>query len=404
VPDSILLDSAQFLDMLSRDRITRIVLVPSLLRVLLESLTERQHNLPALKLWITSGEALMPDLCQQFQTKLPDAVLLNLYGSCEVSADVTAHVVSESVSHIPIGSPISNTEAYILDRHRQPVPINVAGELYIGGAGLAAGYLHRPELTRERFIPDPFCPQTGARLFRTGDLARYRADGQIEFLGRLDHQVKIRGYRVEVGEIEAALAQHPDIKAAVVTAQKSPGDFQLVAYWIGQASGTAPTELRKFLASRLPGFMIPASFIRLEELPLNPNGKVDRSKLASVSIIRSPDEQPLISPKTDIEKKLVEIWQHILQIEQVGVEDNFFDLGGHSLLLMRVHNQLEVRLNCQISIVELFQYPTIRALAQRLDQPSQAPNPLVAESSHSPTNRKQRMQRQRAVRTRFKTS
>ena len=406
VPDSILLDSAQFLDMLGCDRITRIVLVPSLLRVLLESLEEYPHSLPALKLWIASGEVLTPDVCQQFQNRLPNAVLLNLYGSSEVSADVTAHAVSAPANSVPIGSPISNTEVYILDRHRQPVPINVAGELYIGGAGLAAGYLHRPKLTNERFIPHLFCSEPEAKLFKTGDLARYRSNGQIEFLGRVDDQIKVRGYRIEVGEIEAALAQHSGIKESVVTAQTDrSGDFKLVAYWIGASAQTpAATELRQFLASKLPGFMVPSSFIRLEKLPLNPNGKVDRSKLASVSVVHTPSTQSFISPKTDIEEKLVEIWKHILQTEHVGVEDNFFDLGGHSLLMMRVHNQLEVRLNCKISIVELFQYPTIRTLAQRLSQPSQDSS-LVAkqESTTSPKNRKGLMHRQRAVRTRLKS-
>ncbi|MEM1255608.1 MAG: amino acid adenylation domain-containing protein [Cyanobacteria bacterium P01_H01_bin.21] len=406
VPDSILMDSSRFLDMLACDRITRIVLVPSLLRVLLESLEENPHSLPALKLWIASGEVLTPDVCQQFQNRLPNAVLLNLYGSSEVSADVTAHAVSAPANSVPIGSPISNTEVYILDRHRQPVPINVAGELYIGGAGLAAGYLHRPKLTNERFIPHLFCSEPEAKLFKTGDLARYRSNGQIEFLGRVDDQIKVRGYRIEVGEIEAALAQHSGIKESVVTAQTDrSGDFKLVAYWIGASAQTpAATELRQFLASKLPGFMVPSSFIRLEKLPLNPNGKVDRSKLTSVSVVHTPSTQSFISPKTDIEEKLVEIWKHILQTEHVGVEDNFFDLGGHSLLMMRVHNQLEVRLNCKISIVELFQYPTIRTLAQRLSQPSQDSS-LVAkqESTTSPKNRKGLMHRQRAVRTRLKS-
>ncbi|ESA35630.1 amino acid adenylation domain protein [Leptolyngbya sp. Heron Island J] len=410
IPDSILIDSSRLLDMLACDRITRIVLVPSLLQVLLEALAELQYSLPDLKLWITSGEALTPDVCQQFQNRLPNAVLLNLYGSSEVAADVTAYAVSAPqlpVNSLPIGRPIANTEVYILDRHRQPVPINVAGELYIGGAGLAAGYLHRPELTNERFIPHLFCSQTEAKLFKTGDLARYRANGQIEFLGRVDHQVKVRGYRIEVGEIEAVLAQHPDIKASVVTTAQTEysGDFKLVAYWI-RASGQTPTAaaLRQFLARKLPGFMIPSSFTRLEEFPLNPNGKVNRLKLAAISVTRNHSIQPFISPKTDMEEKLVEIWKNILQTEQVGVEDNFFDLGGHSLLLMRVHNQLEVRLNSKISIVELFKYSTIRTLAQRLGQPSQESRRVAEqESTSSPKNRKVLMQRQKAVRTRLKT-
>jgi acyl carrier protein len=244
-------------------------------------------------------------------------------------------------------------------------------ELHIGGAGLARGYLHRDELTREKFIPDPFNPNPGALLYKTGDLARYLPDGNIECLGRGDHQVKIRGFRIELGEIESVMNQHPAVKSSTVVAREdTPGDKRLVAYLVGRGTVPSLTEMRNFLGKKLPNQMIPVAFVLLDMLPLTPNGKLDRNALPPPDLGILQASTQYAAPHTPTEQFLTDIWAKELGLQKVGIHDNFFDLGGHSLLLVRIQTRLSEKLETKVSIVELFQYPTISSLARHLSQPA----------------------------------
>jgi acyl carrier protein len=273
------------------------------------------------------------------------ATLLNGYGPTEATISVLFHrcVRSNKSRSVSIGRPIANVQIFILDRQLQSVPIGVPGELYIGGACLARGYLRHPDVTAERFIPNPFSYTPGARLYKTGDLARYLPDGNIEFLGRIDFQVKIRGFRIELGEIEAVLRQHSGVHETVVLArEESPHDKRLVAYVVA-VRGSTPSinELRQFLKQSLPEYMIPSVFVFLDALPLTPNGKVDRRALPAPDQSRPDVEAPFVAPRTPVEETIAAIWREILGVEQVSVYDNFFDLGGHSLLVMQVIAKIE---------------------------------------------------------------
>jgi acyl carrier protein len=265
---------------------------------------------------------------------------------------------------------IANTQIYILDRRFEPVPPGVAGELFIGGNGVVRGYLDRRSLTAEKFLPDPFSSEPGARLYRTGDLARFRADGVIEFLGRLDHQVKVRGYRIELGEIEAVLSRHPDIAENVVVAREDgQGDKRLVAYFVNASEKTITVnDLRGYLRERLPEYMIPAAFIALPSLPLTPNGKLNRLALPAPENLRPELEVEYVAPRTEPEQIIARIWQEVLHVEKPGVNDNFFDLGGNSLLLVRVHSKLREAFAKDISLIEMFRYPTINLLVKLVAQ------------------------------------
>ncbi|MCA1568672.1 MAG: amino acid adenylation domain-containing protein [Acidobacteria bacterium] len=371
VPDETAKDPRRLLAYLAAWRVTRLVVVPSLLRMLLDSDEDIQSRLPNLKYWVTSGEALSRELLQLFREQLPQATLINLYGSSEVAADVTcyeAHEEIEGVS-VPIGRPIANSQAYLLDSTIRPVPVGVTGELYVGGAGLARGYLNRPALTAEKFVPHPFSAEPGARLYKTGDLARYRPDGEIEFLGRADHQVKVRGHRIELGEVEAALAAHPSVReSAVVLGEDTAGEARLVAYVVAKASvETAGDELRRFLQEKLPAFMIPAVFVRLDALPLMPSGKVDRCALPAPEEKDLHRERDYVAPRTPLEEQLAGIWAEVLSLKQVGARDNFFELGGHSLTATRVVSQVRERLHTELTLRQLFTYPTLAELAQQIE-------------------------------------
>jgi acyl carrier protein len=260
----------------------------------------------------------------------------------------------------------------VLDEALQPTPIGVPGELYIGGDGLARGYLNRPELTKERFIEwNRFNSQqsTVNTLYKTGDLVRYLPDGNIEFLGRIDNQVKIRGFRIELGEIEREIAQHPDVRENVVLArQDATGEKRLIAYIVPHQGSTYRQEqLRSFLQQRLPEYMLPSAFVILASLPLNANGKVDRHKLPAPSRERPQLEQVYVAPQTDLQRQLVNIWSDLLNIEPVGVDDNFFDLGATSTLMMQIAARIQQELGIELSVVKLFQYPTIAGLAKYLN-------------------------------------
>lgn len=308
--------------------------------------------------------------------------LINVYGPTETTTFATwykVEEVDEDATSVPIGRPIANTTAYLLDRHRNPVPVGVTGELHIGGPGVARGYLNRPELTAERFVPDPFCPAPGARLYKTGDLARYRADGNIEFLGRLDEQVKIRGFRIEPGEIEATLARCPGVKEAVVIARpprpgrgarpagKESADTRLVAFVVPLSRpGPSAEVLRDYLGSKLPGYMVPSAFVTLDSLPVTANGKVDRKALPDAEPIDRIPGETLVRPRNDIERRLVAAWERVLGVSPVGIRDDFFELGGHSLLAARLFSEIEKEFGRRLPLAVLFDRGTVEHLARVL--------------------------------------
>jgi acyl-coenzyme A synthetase/AMP-(fatty) acid ligase len=260
---------------------------------------------------------------------------------------------------VPIGTPIANTRVYVLDQHLSPVPMGVPGELYIGGDGLARGYLGRSGPTAERFLPDPFGPERGSRMYRTGDRVRWLAEGALEFLGRLDEQVKVRGYRVEPAEVEAALAGHPAVREAAVVAREGPGgEKHLIAYVVGPA---LTGELSRFLQRRLPDYMVPAAFVVLEALPLNPSGKVDRAALPAVEPV---SEVAYVTPDTSEEAAVAAIWAEVLGVSRVGLHDNFFALGGHSLLATQIIARIRTKLAVDLPLRLLFERPTVSGLVE----------------------------------------
>jgi amino acid adenylation domain-containing protein len=317
-----------------KHEITILQLVPSQLQLLLA--TPDFFRCTSLRNVFCGGEPLRIALVNQLFQRLPTAKLHNLYGPSEATIDTTIWPCKPlpPQASVPIGRPIANVQTYILDSHLQPVPIGVSAELYIGGTGVGRGYLNRPELTSEGFIPDPFRDNPKARLYKTGDMAYYRADGNIEFLGRFDDQVKIRGFRIELGEIEVVLSQHPAVKEVVVLAREdSAGDKRLVAYFIPQP-GQTPTinELRGYLLMNLPEYMVPANFIPLDVFPLTSNDKIDRRSLPVPDHFRPELEASFVAPRTLTEKKLAHIWIDLLMVEKIGIHDDFFELGGHSLL------------------------------------------------------------------------
>jgi acyl carrier protein len=291
--------------------------------------------------------------------------LLNLYGPSE---DTTFSTVADvgPEGEPTIGRILTNSWGYILDRRLRPVPAGVAGELYLGGAGISRGYLGRPDLTAERYVPDPFPRIPGGRVYKTGDLVRLRNDGELEFLGRLDHQVKIRGFRVELGEIEAALLAYPPVRDAAVLALGEGGDRKLVAYVAGEADSAA---LRDYLKEKLPDYMVPAAFISLPVLPLTPNGKVDRRALARMA----PEPQggaaeAYVAPRNPIEEILVTLWAEVLGVDRVGVHDDFFDLGGHSLLGVQLVSRVREMFGVKLSVRTVFTSATVAEMAELVEE------------------------------------
>lgn len=355
-------------DYFARYPVDCLKIVPSHLEVLMTSSCP-ERILPRKRL-VLGGEAANWDLIKNLQELAPDCVILNHYGPTETTIGVTTYRVEKGQSDNrsatpPIGRPIANTQVYILDQRLQPVPIWVPGELYIGGDNVTRGYLNRPELTAERFVRNPFTDDLEDRLYRTGDLARYLPDGNIEFLGRLDHQVKIRGFRIELREIETVLGQHPAVRETVILAREdTPGDKRLVAYVLSNRK-SCPTagELRSFLKTNLPDYMLPAAFVFLDALPLTPNGKVNRSALPAPDQIRPELECAFVSPRTSLEEALAGIWAGLLRLDQIGVHDNFFDLGGHSLLATQVVSRIRTAFQVELPLRSLFETPTIAELA-----------------------------------------
>jgi amino acid adenylation domain-containing protein len=361
-------DPAYLADAIRRHRITTLHFVPSMLQVFLEHAEASQCL--SLKRVVCSGEALPSALARRCAERLPHATLYNLYGPTEAAVDVTAWTcpATEIPDAVPIGRPIANTQIYILDRYGAAVPAGVAGELHIAGVQVARGYLNRPELTAERFVADPFAARAGARMYKTGDLARWQDDGNIEYLGRNDFQVKLRGFRIELGEIEARLAEHEAVREAVVLAcEERAGEKRLVAYYT--ASPERPelsvAELRAFLGERLPEYMVPAVYVPLDAMPLSPNGKLDRKALPAPDggAVAARAYEP---PQGEIEKTLAAICQELLHVERVGRHDSFFELGGHSLLatqlIAKVRNQMAV----DLALKTVFERPSIAELAQSI--------------------------------------
>lgn len=331
-------------------------IVPSHLNALLTT-ANPEEILPS-QLLILGGEAASWDLVTQVQQLKPSCQILNHYGPTEATIGVLTYKVEHKAAPskaVPLGRPLANTQIYLLDEHLQPVPIYVPGELYIGGANLARGYLNRPELTQERFIPNPFTEVEGSRLYKTGDLARYLPDGNIEFLGRCDRQVKIHGFRIELEEVEAILRQHPDVRQAVATVREE----RLVAYVVSQPTSTS--DLRQFMQERLPEYMVPTAFVILNTIPLTANGKVDYQALPAPELAAEL-EKTYIAPRTPQEEQLAKIWAEILGLKQVGIGDNFFELGGDSILSIQVISKAN-QAGLQLTPKQLFEHQTIAELA-----------------------------------------
>jgi amino acid adenylation domain-containing protein len=356
-------DGFRVLHHITTQNATVLQATPSTWRMLLDA---KWPGNPKLKM-LCGGEALPRELANQLLAK--GGELWNMYGPTETTIWSAAARVLADNAPITIGEPIANTQLHILDPHLQPVPMGVTGELHIGGLGLARGYRNRAELTAERFIADPFSSEPGARLYKTGDVARLRAKGQIEVLGRLDHQVKIRGFRIELGEIEARIGEHPQVKEVVVTAREDqPGRKQLVAYLILQPGLAAPLvpDLRAYLETKLPDYMIPAFFEELTAFPRTPNGKINRKALPAPKTQAALPNRPYVAPRNPIETKLAEIWSQVLGREKVGIEDNIFEIGGDSLLIFRIAARAN-EAGLPITIRQFFQHRTITDLVGQLD-------------------------------------
>jgi amino acid adenylation domain-containing protein len=361
-------DGLRLLDLLRRSNATIMQATPATWRVLLES---GWRGDPTLRV-LCGGEAFPLDLAARLQSL--GLEIWNLYGPTETtiwSSLSPLHQDPPPETSVSIGRPIANTTLYVLDSKLRLLPAGVPGDLYIGGEGVARGYLRRPSLTASVFLPDPFSQQPGARLYRTGDIARLLDDGRIECLGRTDHQTKLHGFRIELGEIEAVLAEHPNVKQAVAAVQGE----RLIAYLVPQGDAAPINELRQLLESRLPRYMVPAAFVTLSALPLTANGKVDRRALPDATAA-TPDT-PAAPPSNAMEETLAAIWREVLTRDAIGVHDNFFDLGGHSLLLVQVQLRIRDRLGLEVGVMELFEYPNIAALAQHLDG-SRASRPVAA--------------------------
>jgi amino acid adenylation domain-containing protein len=365
-------DPEQLLGTLAREAVTRIVLVPSLLRMLLENAPRLGERVPRLRLWTSSGEVLPRDLVIRFREAFPGAVLLNLYGSAEVAGDATWYEVGEEdcrATSVSIGKPIGNLQVYILDEQRNPVPVGVRGEIYVGGAGLARGYWGRGELTAERFVRNPFGAEQ-SRLYRTGDVGRWRANGEIEYLGRADNQIKLRGMRIELGEIEAVLGRHGGVGEAVVVLSGEQEQPRLMAYVKGKdgRGRITASELRQYLRGKLPEHMVPGSYREVERWPLLPSGKVDRRALAEGRGKALGEGEAHAGPRNEVERKLAEMWQELLKVERVGIDQNFFELGGHSLLALQVMARIRSQLGVELAVRSLFEGATIAELGVEVEK------------------------------------
>ena len=398
-------DPLALLRFLAAQGVERLFLPYVALQQLAEAAGAAQIFPPSLREVVTAGEPLRitPAIAALFAAT--GAGLHNQYGPTEshvVSAYRLPAGVADWPTLPPIGRPIANARLYLLDADRQPVPIGVAGEIHIGGESLAQGYWNRPELTAERFIADPYAP-SGGRMYRTGDFARRRPDGEIQFLGRMDHQVKLRGFRIELGEVESVLGHHPEVREAVaVVREDQPGNPRLVAYVTPAAAVPDPAALAAFLKSRLPDYMIPSAFVALEALPLTASGKLDRRALPEPD--RAAPASAYLAPATATETLIAAIWAGVLGRERIGTDANFFDLGGHSLLVIKVRSELQERLQREIAVVDLFRHPTIARLARHLDQGTPAHDPVAGAEARAHQQRDAFKQRRLAMQRRTRNA
>ncbi len=353
------IDGLALMQKIEKHGVTVLQATPATFRLLMEAGWQGNPTLKAL----VGGEPLPRALANQMCERT--AEVWNMYGPTETTVWSTVQKVEKREGFISIGRPIDNTQIYILDKLMQPVPIGVSGELYIGGDGVARGYLNRAELTAEKFLPNPF--MEGGRIYRTGDLARYIADGTMQFFGRADHQIKLRGYRIELGEIETVLAQHPSVRQNVVIVREdTPGNPRLVAYLVTDGHTPDAGEWRTYLREKLPDYMIPSAFIALEALPLTPNGKIDRKALPAPDSSLFAEDKTYVAPRTEVEEKIAAIWGAVLGLERVSVQDSFFELGGHSLLAMRIFAGIEKEFGKRLPLTTLFTTPTVEGLAELL--------------------------------------
>jgi amino acid adenylation domain-containing protein len=359
-------DAAALVRIIRDEQITVVHFVPSMLQVFLQA--PGVSSCTSLRHVFCSGESLSLGLQHEFFNRL-SCELHNLYGPTEASIDVTAWRCRPGTDRVPIGGPIANTRVHVLDANLECVPVGATGELYVGGAGLARGYLGRPGLTAERFVPDPHSAQPGGRLYRTSDVVRRLTDGQLEYVARTDHQVKIRGHRVELGEVEAVLREHPAVRDAVVVAPEDAGGVRhLVAYTVPTAGDAiSGAALRRFLAARLPAQMLPSSFVALPALPLGVHGKIDRAALSMPAAVRPELERDCAAPRTPTEAELAALWAEVLRVDQVGVDDDFFDSGGDSLRATQLVSRIAFRMGRELPVRAVFDAPTVSQLAAVVD-------------------------------------
>jgi amino acid adenylation domain-containing protein/FkbM family methyltransferase len=373
------LDPEYVARVIQEKKITTLHFVPSALRAFLES--AGVEKCAGVRRVICSGEVLSKDLQSIFFSRF-HSELHNLYGPTEAAVDVTSWACEQNHSRrgVPIGEPIANTQVYVLDELMEPTPIGIPGELYIGGAGLARGYLGRAELTAERFIANPFSATPGERLYRTGDLARYMPDGNLEFLGRIDDQVKISGHRVEPREVEEVIQSHTAVQQVAVVAEEDGNLLRLIAYIVPREGHVINAfDVKRHIRQKLPEPMVPGAIVEIKELPLTASGKINRKRLPKAESIKPAVTESDKAPRTEIERFITEIWQEHLQMPSIGVDDNFFDLGGHSMMILPIHARLASRFEDRITVIDLFTYPTVAALAKYLEQPQdEAPLELAA--------------------------
>jgi acyl-coenzyme A synthetase/AMP-(fatty) acid ligase/acyl carrier protein len=372
IADDIGRDIPQLLATLERLKTTILEIVPSQMRAMLEVVEAAgaaRPDLSALRWLIVNGEVLPPELCRKWLTLYPSASLINAYGHTECSDDETHYAIrrppARDVSAVPIGKPLANLRLYLLDSALSPVPTGVPGEVYVGGIGVGRGYLNDPARTAQTYVPDLFSNAPGARLYKTGDLARHVAGGNLEFVNRIDFQVKVRGFRIELGEIEAVLRQHAAVREAVALVREDEGEQPRLVAYIELRPGVAPTtsDLHNFLRERLPDYMVPSAFVMLEQIPLNQNGKVDRHALPVPGGLRPDLSEQFAPPRTPVEELIAEIWIDLLGIECVGVRDNFFELGGHSLLATQVISRIREAFEVELPLSKLFESPTVEGLS-----------------------------------------
>ncbi|AGC43391.1 amino acid adenylation protein [Myxococcus stipitatus DSM 14675] len=397
IPEEVRPDAGRLCEYVRTHRLDVLDCTPSLLVPLVaKGLGSDPESSPSLVL--VGGEAIDPrtwtELARRERTRF-----VNVYGPTECTVDATACAAHESLEPT-IGGPLGNMRVHLLDRNQRPVPVGAVGELFIGGAGVGRGYASAPELTAERFVPDPFGVAPGARLYRTGDLGRFREDGRVDFLGRADHQVKLRGFRIELGEIESLMRVHPEVgETVVVVRETAAGDAHLAGYFVprrGLPAGSEgagrelATQLRGFLREMLPEYMVPSALVPLDRMPLTRNGKLDRAALPDPKAVLA-DAAPYIAPGTAVESTIADIWREALKVDRVGLHSNFFDLGGHSLLMVQVHEKLSAAFGRRLSMVELFQHPTVASLSKYLQQTQQ---PEAGARSREVQDERARKQRQ----------